>query len=52
MNVTTDRRGIQRGRCSNCDCDSYELPLAADTNTCAYCGCPPTAHVRITGPSE
>eukprot|EP00741_Cyanophora_paradoxa_P022946 tig00021531_g22166.t1 len=37
-----DRQNKLRGRCVECDCSEYELPLSG--HICDYCGHRPTAH--------
>lgn len=45
-----DKRGIERGQCSLCDCEEYEFQ---ETNlSCGYCGDPPAKHVVVPDPDQ
>lgn len=45
--MNTDPRGVQRGKCSGCDCEQYEFEITSGRAACSYCNCPPTAHEKL-----
>ena len=38
-----DSRGVERGKCTACDCEEYE---GKSEHECGYCGCFPVQHER------
>lgn len=44
-----DKRGINRGHCTTCDCGEFE---SHGSITCEYCGHPPMQHAQIDTPTE
>ena len=40
-----DKRGVQRGKCSLCECE--EFVLDSTTISCGECGHPPTKHQNL-----
>ena len=45
-----DSRGVERGKCTKCDCEEYEAKDGH--NECGYCGCSPTQHERSRSESS
>ena len=41
-----DSRGVNRGKCHNCDCESFEAKTGQ--SECGYGGCFPMRHDKIT----
>jgi len=39
-----DSGGVERGKCTKCDCEEYEAKDGQ--NECGYCGCFPAQHER------
>ena len=40
-NMGTDKRGVLRGKCSECECEEFE---SVNSIFCEYCGHPPVKH--------
>ena len=40
-----DKRGVERGRCTTCDCEEYEV-IESHHILCDYCGHPPMVHLK------
>ena len=45
-----DSRGVERGKCTKCDCEEYEVKDRQ--NECGYCGCFPAQHEQSRSESS